>query len=56
MIANLNVKIKAGARTPVGVIVYGSAVNEKIIKFANGKQVTGTQIADQLREDVMEVS
>lgn len=28
---NLNMKIKGGKRTPVDVVVYGTAVNEKII-------------------------
>ncbi len=45
MLINLNVKIKAGPRTPVNVEIYGTAVNEKIIKFANGSQVSEYTIA-----------
>ncbi len=50
MTINLNVKIKAGPRTPVEVEVCGTAVNEKKIKFANGEEVTGSQIADFLKK------
>ena len=49
---NLNVKIKAGPRTPVEVTVYGTAVNEKTLNFANGDQITETTICSWLKENL----
>lgn len=49
---NINVKIKAGPRTPVEVTAYCTAVNAKIIVFANGKRVSGTQIADWIQDEL----
>lgn len=49
---NLNVKIKAGPRTPIEVSVYSTSVNEKTIKFVNGNQVTETQIADWIEGEL----
>lgn len=55
MIINLNVKIKAGKRTPVEVIVYGTAANEKILHFANGREVTESQIAAWITQELTKV-
>lgn len=52
MLVNLNVKIKAGLRTPVEVTVYGTSVNEKIIKFQNGKKVSENDIADWIGKEL----
>jgi len=49
MIINLNVKIIGGPRTPLDVQVYGTAVNDKIMRFANGKTVSETQMAEWIR-------
>lgn len=49
---NLNVKIKAGPRTPVEVGVYGTSVNEKVISFANGNQISESKIAEWLEENL----
>ncbi len=46
---NLNVKIKAGKRTPVAVEVYSMSVNEKTIEFANGLTITESQIASRIQ-------
>lgn len=48
MVINLNVKIKGGPRTPIEVIVYGTSVNEKTMTFANGKQISESDIVDWL--------
>jgi hypothetical protein len=45
---NLNVKIEAGPRTPVSVEVCGTAVNEKILRFADGNEVRESDIASWL--------
>ena len=45
MLINLNVKIKGGPRTPVEVDVYGTAVNSKTMKFANGETISEDAIA-----------
>ena len=45
---NLNIKIKAGPRTPIEVTVYGTAVNDKTIKFANGHEVKENTICEWL--------
>ena len=50
MILNLNIKIKAGPRTPVEVDVYCTAVNEKMLRFANGCMVTESQIAEFMKQ------
>ncbi len=50
MTINLNVKIKAGPRTSIKVEVYGTAVNEKVIRFANGRIVSGENLAEFLEE------
>lgn len=42
---NLNVKIKAGPRTPVEVDVYRTSINERVIKFGNGKQISESDLA-----------
>lgn len=55
MLVNLNVKIKAGPRTKTEVIVRGPAVNEKTIKFANGKEITETQIAEWISLELAKV-
>jgi len=52
MEVNLNVKIKAGPRTPVEVGVYGTSVNEKIIKFANGNKISESSIAVWIQENL----
>ncbi len=48
MIINLNVKVKGGPRTPVDVEVYGTAVDTKTITFANGKQISETELAESI--------
>ena len=45
MIINLNVRVKGGARTPVLVEAYGTAVNTKVMKFANGETVSENAMA-----------
>ncbi len=52
MTINLNIKIKAGPRTPVEVDVCGTAVNEKSLTFANGKKLTGIDIAKWLKREL----
>ena len=49
---NLNVKVKAGPRTPVDVSVYYTAVNERSIRFKNGKRISGTAIAEGIAENL----
>lgn len=41
---NLNVKIKAGKRTPVEVLVYGTSVNDKSLEFSNGLVISESRI------------
>lgn len=55
MLINLNVKIKGGPRTPVEVTVYGTAVNEKIMRFANGNGMSETQIAETITKNLTEI-
>lgn len=43
---NLNLKVKAGPRTPVQVTCYGTSVNEKAIKFRNGQVIKENSIAN----------
>lgn len=50
MLINLNVKIKGGPRTPVDVDIYGTSVNEKIIKFKNGKKISENEIAEKIQQ------
>jgi len=52
---NLNVKIKVGPRTPVEVNVFSTSVNERTVKFTNGKQLTETQIADWIQPELTRV-
>jgi hypothetical protein len=52
---NFNVKVRAGPRTPVGVDVYSTSSKEKALRFANGVQVTETQIADWLHSELSRV-
>ena len=49
---NLNVKIKAGPRTPVEIEVYGTSVNEKKIRFANGSEISESTIAVWIQENL----
>ena len=51
---NLNVKIKGGPRTPVNVTVYGTAVNSKTLKFANGQDVSEDVIAQWIETNLSE--
>jgi len=53
MLINLNVKIKGGPRTPVDIEVYGTAVNEKVMRFANGKTISEYAIAEWLEENLL---
>ena len=46
---NLNVQIKGGPRTKVVVDAYGTAVNEKILKFKNGNLISDSAIALWIR-------
>jgi len=50
---NFNIKVKGGKRTPVEVTVYGTAVNEKVIEFSNGKTVSESQIAIWLQDNLV---
>jgi len=52
---NLNVKIRGGPRTPVDVAVYGTAVNSKTLRFANGKSVSEDAIAQWIETNLSEV-
>jgi len=54
MLINLNVKIKGGPRTPIEVDVYGTSVNEKTIKFANGNKISESAITDWLYVNLTE--
>lgn len=47
---NFKVKVKAGPRTPVSVEARGTAVNEKKLRFANGKEVTEAEIANHIED------
>ncbi len=49
---NLTVKVKGGPRTPIDVAVYYTAVNEKSIRFGNGKVISGTAIAEWIAENL----
>ena len=49
MLINLNVKVKIGPRTPVDVEVYGTAVNEKIVKLKNGAVLSEIHIAEWIK-------
>ena len=49
---NLNLKIKGGPRTPVEIDVYGTAVNRKTMKFANGNKVHENTITEWLMENL----
>ncbi len=49
---NLNVKIEGGPRIPVTVSVYGTAVNPKTLKFANGETVTEETIAQWIETNL----
>lgn len=51
---NLNVKVKGGPRTPVSVTVYGTAVNSKTLKFANGQTVSENTIAQWIETNLSE--
>ena len=53
MIINLNVKVKGGQRTPPSVECYYTAVNEKVIEFANGTMVTGTELAEWIASELL---
>ena len=55
MMINLNVKVKGGPRTPIEVEVYWTAVNEKVIRFANGQEITGEEIADWITDNLTHV-
>lgn len=46
MLINIVVKVRGGPRTPVGVEVHGTAVNTKVLRFANGKTVSEHAIAE----------
>ena len=52
MIMNLNVKIKAGPRTPVEVSVYGSARKVKNFRFANREEITEAEIVEWLQKSL----
>jgi type VI protein secretion system component Hcp len=43
---NLNIKIKAGKRTPVEIDIYRTSVNEKTLDFINGKSLTEQDIIE----------
>ena len=43
---NINVKVKAGKRTPVDVTVITTGVNEKTLTLINGLTITDQQIAE----------
>lgn len=48
---NLNIKIKAGKRTPPQVTIYSTSITrEKVIEFANGERVTETEICNWLEK------
>ena len=49
---NLNVKIKAGPRTPINVDVYGTSVNEKTVKLPNGATLSENHIADWIEREL----
>lgn len=52
---NLNIKIKGGPRTPVDVIVYGTAINPKVMKFKNGKTISDDEISVWLQYELTEM-
>lgn len=49
---NLNVKIKAGKRTPVEVTVYGTSANGKTLEFANGLTITDGHIVKWIEREL----
>ncbi len=53
MIININVKIKGGPRTPVEVDVYGTSVNDKIMKFKNGTVINERHIAEWIQRELL---
>ena len=50
---NLNVKIKGGPRTQIDIEVYGTSVNEKIMKFKNGNEIKESSIAEWLQRNLL---
>jgi hypothetical protein len=53
MVINLNVKIKGGPRTPVEVDVYGTSVNDKVLKFKNGTTVKERHLAEWIERNLL---
>jgi hypothetical protein len=45
---NINLKVKAGKRTPVEVTAYGTSVNEKTLTLINGETIREQVIIDWL--------
>jgi len=55
MTINLNVKVKAGPRTPIEVSACSTSVNEKLIKLSNGRTVSDRYLAKLLEEVIMDM-
>ena len=49
---NINVKVCGGPRTPVTVKAYSTAVNKRTMRLANHSEVTDTQIAKWIQEQL----
>jgi hypothetical protein len=49
---NINVKVKAGKRTPSEVAAYYTAVNEPTLTLVNGREVSASQIAEWIAENL----
>jgi len=54
MLINLSLKVQGGKRTPVTVTCYPTAINDKVMIFANGKCITGNHIAEYIEKDLGE--
>jgi len=52
---NINIKVKAGPRTPASVDVELTSVNPKTLKLANGKTVSDADLARWLKNKLMEL-
>ncbi len=56
MTLNFNIKITSGARTPIKIEAYSTAVNPKILEFQHSKKtLTSTQIEIWLNKSLKEV-
>ncbi len=50
---NINVKVRGGPRTPAEVSAYSTAVNKKVIQFANSRAISDRQIANWIETELL---